>query len=281
MTTTSAEKSASLLSRTVSTAFLASASRHRRVEGRSRSGGAPVEQSAVFKPLTHLDAGPPRIGGFCNSTNASAPVCKEEGCCCWSTFGMPSHPAYENRDEAEYERLCLNPPKGFQYVTVPGELNDRGELIAMKFDQIPKYDGRDLCCTVNEHDVYRYSNQEHWRAPVTNGPTPAVTDAPTTTAMPTTLGVPPVDKGMDDLETLEMEKAANDDLASAQTLITAANSLGTSVDDLHAALEAQGRDPRLAIHKANSAALRKALERFVKKEKEASEKLQQKKKQIG
>lgn len=226
--------------------------------------GEPVTNSEMFNPK--LKGGNvPRISEkiFCKQPG-DTPACEGAGCCCWSTFGLPHHPAYPNPDEGMVKRKCLNPPEGNVYVVVPGEVHDQGEDEAIKEDSsIPVYDGRNLCCAIPEKSPEYYSQRDVLEAVPTTVPPPTTTTTPppppTTTTTTTT-------NPYADFEALKMEEASTANMESAMELHDAAGMLNDTVIDLRDTVEAQGKDPRLTIHRANIERMKKAIHVYSSKE---------------
>lgn len=231
----------------------------------ARASGEPVTNSEVFNPKLGGTNVPPRISNkiFCKQPD-DVPACEGAGCCCWSTFGLPHHPAYPNPDEGQVKRKCSNPPPKHVYVVVPGEVGDNGEDEAIKEDSaIPVYDGRNLCCAIPEESPEYYSQRDVLEAVPTTVPPPTTTKAPTTT---TTTPAPTTTNPYEDYESMKMEEAATANAESAAELHDASDMLNQTVNELHDTIEAQGRDPRLGIHYANIARMEKAVHVYNSKE---------------
>merc|ERR1719440_937520 len=68
-----------------------------------------------------------KVPGCHNETDCK-PVCKEQPCCCWSTFAADEHPEYPSPEETRNRQLCLYPPDDFEYAPEPGNTYDDGMM---------------------------------------------------------------------------------------------------------------------------------------------------------
>lgn len=124
-----------------------------------RASGAPA---SVFGPAGEAAAAAaaPRLAGFCSRPDG-APACPPEPpCCCWSTFAAAGSRHYPDPSAALLGRRCLNPPAGFAYAPEPGNTHDNGHRQRLLRAGEPVWEGRTLCCIMDEKDAERYSMRE-------------------------------------------------------------------------------------------------------------------------
>eukprot|EP00927_Polykrikos_kofoidii_P061141 TRINITY_DN56011_c0_g1_i1.p1 TRINITY_DN56011_c0_g1~~TRINITY_DN56011_c0_g1_i1.p1 ORF type:complete len:243 (-),score=36.06 TRINITY_DN56011_c0_g1_i1:132-860(-) len=80
------------------------------------------------------------------------PACTAPPCCCWSTFAALKHPTYPNPDQMKHRQRCLNPPVGYEYTT-----SDVAAFEALKGQNAPRLEGRQLCCLASRKDPKYFS----------------------------------------------------------------------------------------------------------------------------
>mmetsp|Transcript_11725 Transcript_11725/g.31421 ORF Transcript_11725/g.31421 Transcript_11725/m.31421 type:complete len:209 (+) Transcript_11725:165-791(+) len=150
---------------------------------RSSALGGPAVEVAQEPGMLYGD---PQAGynpnltfaGFCKSSDG-APACSSPPCCCWSTFSGLDSVVAPNQAKARFERKCLNPPAGYDYVPDPGEGVSRETGFKGQFKKAgyPMWEGRKLCCLAPKNDVSRLSQANPFEKSA-DDKEPAVQSAP-------------------------------------------------------------------------------------------------------
>lgn len=231
----------------------------------SRSNVPPAFDNSAKNPAEL------NLQGFCKRTDCAKPpcepVCKTQPCCCWSTFAAETHPSYPSPDEVKSKQQCLYPPEGFVYAPEPGSTYDDGYMSALKKANLPKYEGRRLCCLHRSAGVQDESQRGLRHAVKTSSttllPTTSAKGVPQpgqvnhlfTTKIPTTSVLKPGDE----FENAQMEEAARAHLVAANHLSSAVSSLNASatvIEDVHKQLQT---DPHLVKSRERVAHMRSAI----------------------
>lgn len=237
------------------------------------------EQPAPFFDSAGANGQQTDVHGFCEQADGT-PACTGEPCCCWSSFGEASHPAYPNDEEAENARRCMNPPVGFIYVTQPGATHDDGQMDFLRSGNSPLYAGRDLCCLMLEGDPLAQSmidpnngatsfrDAMPTTAPtIPPVPTPEVPAALPAPILPVIAAPAPAPMAAQELidqdyETMQMESAARSHAEAAESLGAASADLGASVQALGDVQHVLASSPVVARKRAHVAHMRAAIANF-------------------
>jgi len=211
------------------------------------------------------------LQGFCKRSDCTGPtcepVCREQPCCCWSTFAADAHPSYPSPEETRSKQECLFAPEGFMYAPEPGLTYDDGYMSALTKANLPKYEGRRLCCLRRAEGVQHESQRDLRYAVKTSSVAPVVTttaqgvpdpgdvDPMFTTKIVTTSLMNPGDE----FENAQMEEAARRHLAAANDLSSAVSSLNSSavaIEEVHNKLQT---DPNLVRSREHVGQMKNAI----------------------
>eukprot|EP00929_Paragymnodinium_shiwhaense_P002827 TRINITY_DN103139_c0_g1_i1.p1 TRINITY_DN103139_c0_g1~~TRINITY_DN103139_c0_g1_i1.p1 ORF type:complete len:218 (-),score=35.48 TRINITY_DN103139_c0_g1_i1:140-793(-) len=104
----------------------------------------------AFKSVPPSEAA--RIAGMC--LRPGGPACTTLPCCCWSSYAAVKHPTYDDVQDVHMQQ-CRNPPEGYVYST-----SNDAEVEALMLRNLPKFEGRRLCCLEKNSSAAYYSHRD-------------------------------------------------------------------------------------------------------------------------